>query len=103
MEKIATQVSEKKLEIRISLLKNGVTVSAYPLRKKKECSCEDDCNHPMSSMDYDNELCYVYESIDKMVKELPAFISVLKEQSGLNPDNPTKHEADMGNKKGEDY
>lgn len=83
-------VSDKKLHINIDLARNGCVVSACPLS-------EDEDGKVMH--DYENEMAYVYDSIEEMVKELPSFISVLKEQSGLNSPNPTKHEADMGNKK----
>lgn len=91
MEKEAT-VSPKKLRITIELARNGCTVTACPLKEDKE-------HEGCYISDYNNEMEYVYPSIEQMAKELPGFISVLKEKSGLNSDNPTKNEEDMGNKK----
>lgn len=85
-------VSTKKLRINIELHRNGVTVEARVPSKGEE-----------SPADYEsNELSYVYKTIDEMIKELPSFISVLKEKAGVNSPNPTKHEADMGNSKEKD-
>ena len=88
-EATATTISSKKLNINIELHRNGVTVSSYiPSRNSDRPGGE--------------ELSYVYKTIDEMLKELPSFISVLKEKAGVNSQNPTKHEADMGNEKEED-
>ncbi len=87
-------ISDRKLCIRIELLSNGVTVSAHVPQKPSKT------NEPV---DWEaNELTYVYKTIEEMVKELPSFISVLKEKAGLNSSNPTKHEADLGNSQEED-
>lgn len=93
-EATATTISDKKLRIEIELLRNGVMVSAHVPSKPSNGG---------TPVDYEsNELSYVYKTIDEMVKELPGFISVLKEKAGVNSDNPTKHEADMGNVKEEE-
>lgn len=82
-------VSTKKLRINIKLHRNGVTVEAHVPSRSED-----------GPTDYEsNELSYVYKTIDEMVKELPSFISVLKEKAGVNSPNPTKHEADLGNSK----
>lgn len=81
-------VSPKKVNIHIELHRNGVTVSAHVPRKKDD--------------EMGEELSYVYKTINEMIKELPSFISVLKEKMGLNSDNPTKNEPDFGNSKEEE-
>ena len=91
MSEVAT-ISSKKLNIRIELHRNGVTVEAHIPGGNTD-----------SPGDYEsNELSYVYKTIDEMVKELPGFISVLKEKAGVNSPNPTKNEADLGNSKEKD-
>lgn len=82
-------ISEKNLDIRIELHRNGVTVSAWVPGKGEDMPGE--------------EMSYVYKTIDEMVSELPGFISVLKKEAGMSSQNPTANEADMGNAKEEEY
>lgn len=81
-------VSPEKININFELHRNGVTVSAWVPNRDPDKRGKD--------------FSYVYKTVEEAAKELPSFVSVLKEEMGLNSPNPTANEADLGNSKEEE-